>query len=230
MKIQEFKNLSEEDFGLIKPFFKGTRFRDINKINTVVLHWTGGSNIQSDINVLNKNNFGYHFLIDQDGLVYQGSPVNKVVSHAGNSYGPNGDFLNGNSIGISFSMLGDETPFNDRMFNSCKNLILDLSLSLPNLKFITGHHWVSPRRKIDPYTFDFNRLINELGSKYELWKTGYAPFPKGLTDCSCIKRDNKGNCIKSVGSCKGPGNYGYSERNLTEKVFKESFQSDLKSE
>lgn len=227
MKTQDFVSLNEEDFALIKPFFRSTRFRDLSKIDTVVLHWTAGSSVQNDVNTLLSKGFGYHFLIDQSGVVYQGSPVNKIVSHAGNSYGPGGNFLNNNSIGISFSMLGPDVPFNDDMFNTCKNLIMDLRRSIPNLKFITGHHWISPGRKIDPYTFDFNRLIKELGPTYEVWKTGYLPFPSGLSDCRCIEFDDKGNCKKSVGSCKGPGNYGYSERNLSTVVRDESFQSDL---
>ena len=227
MKIQEITNLTQEDFKLIKPFFKGTSTRNINTIDTVVLHWTAGASVRSDINTLSNKGFGYHFLINQEGVVFQGSPLNKVVSHAGYSYGPGGNYLNSNSIGISFSMLGPDVPFNDDMYKSCVNLILDVKNSLPNLKFVTGHHWVSPGRKIDPYTFDFDRFLKMLGSGFEVWKTGYAPFPSGLTDCKCIEFFENGNCKKSVGSCKGPGNYGYSERNLSTEINDISFQSDL---
>lgn len=230
MKTQEFVSLTAEDFALIKPFFRGTKTRNINTIDTVVLHWTAGSSVQNDVNTLLSKGYGYHFLIDQSGVTYQGSPVNKVVSHSGNSYGPGGKFLNGNSIGVSFSMLGPDVPFNESMFNACKNLILDLKRSVPTLKFITGHHWISPGRKIDPYTFDFDRLVKVLGSDFEVWKTGDAPFPSGLSDCKCIEFFPNGGCKKSIGSCKGPGNFGYSERNLSTEVRSESFQSDLDSD
>ena len=145
------------------------------------------------------------------------------------SYGPNGPYTNSTSIGISF-VKTESSEFTEEMFDSCYKLILDLKLSLPNIQFITGHHWVSPGRKSDPYTFDFDRLINKLGSGFELWKTGYFPFPTALSNCKCIKYDKYGNCIKSVGSCKGPGGERYSERRLSTEVYDVSFQSDEDTE
>lgn len=230
MKTQPFNSLTPEDFALIKPFFKNTKTRNINTIDTVVLHWTAGANVNNDIKTLKGLGYGYHFLIDQSGIVYQGSPLNKVVSHAGNSYGPGGRFLNGSSIGISFSMLGPDVPFNDAMYKSVSDLLLDIKKSVPTLKFVTGHHWISPGRKIDPYTFDFTRLLKTLGGDFEVWKTGFSPFPAGLSDCRCIEFFDDGNCKKSVGSCKGPGNYGYSERNLSTEVNDASFQKDTQTQ
>lgn len=226
MKTQDFVELSGDDFLTIKPYFKYSRTREVNKIDTVVLHWTGGSNVSGAVNTLQNLGYGYHFLIDKSGKVYQGSPLNKVVSHGGNSYGPNGRYVNSHSIGISFTILNGEDPFNDDMLIACKNLILNIKRSVPTIKYITGHHWVSPGRKVDPYTFDFDKLIRGLGGDFELWKTGYGPFPSGLNDCKCIKVDSNGNCIKSVGGCFGPGGYGYSERNLSTKVSDLSFHSD----
>jgi N-acetyl-anhydromuramyl-L-alanine amidase AmpD len=232
MKIQSFVEVVKEKFNKLNPYFRGTRTRDISTVDTVVLHWTAGSSVRSDIDVLQSKNFGYHFLIDKAGQIYQGSPINKVVSHAGQSYGPRGEFVNGHSIGISFSMLGTQGPseYTTEMFESCLALIQNLKPSVPNLKYITGHHWVSPGRKIDPYTFDFESLMNELGPEYELWKTGDFPFPKGLRSCKCVKFDDNDptRCIKSEGKCKGRNTEnGYSKRNLNFKVSDISFQSDL---
>lgn len=229
MRIQEFNELNEEDFGLIKPFFTFTRTRDVKDINTVVLHWTAGKNINSDIDTLQSKNLGYHFIITIDGKVYQGAPLNKVVSHGGASYGPNGRYVNGTSVGISFQMSGPEVDFTEEMYLRTKELILDMRISLPNIKYITGHHWVSPGRKIDPYTFDFDKLINMLDGDYELWKTEYKPFPTGLVDCTCIERDDKGNCVKSTGSCIGPGKERYSKRALSNEVLSTYDRTDLTS-
>ncbi len=117
------------------------------------------------------------------------------------------------------------TKFNDKQIESCVSLLLDLKEALPTLKFVTGHHWVSPRRKIDPYTLDYELLLNKsLNGKtlksvgYEVWKTGYKPFPKGLKDCVCLKEDEMGNCLESRGDCIGQGGYKYSERRLTSEV------------
>jgi N-acetyl-anhydromuramyl-L-alanine amidase AmpD len=211
--------------------------------------------VGSDVKTLKKKGYGYHFLIGQDGSIVQGAPTKKKLSHAGNSYGPNGKYLNGNSIGVSFSMLGDEkkqvgsSVFNEDQLSACVDLLLDLKEAIPSLKYITGHHWVSPGRKVDPYTLPFDELLvrpklqydsqlfnyfttpDTLKSVgYELWKTGYAPFPSGLDDCKCISTDSNGNCTKSQGDCYGPGGYRYSERALSTTVSELSFGSDMDTE
>lgn len=229
-KIQAFTNLAATSFNLIKPYFYG-RNRQVSTIDTVVLHWAATTSKNVTINTLRANKYGYHFLIDTSGQVYQGAPLNKVTSHAGDSYGPKGKFVNGHSIGISFLVNGTEGSgeFNAAMYTSCVNLIKDIKISLPNLKYITGHHWISPGRKIDPYTLDWDLVMNRLGSGFKIWKTEYAPFPDGLSRCRCVKRDSNGNCEESVGECKGAGGYGYSKRNLSTVIRDTSFQSDLDS-
>ena len=226
---KEFNKINPNTYSIMTPFFRtGPKTETFNntlsKINTIVIHWTAGASLTSDINTLNSAGYGYHFLIEADGSILQGAPVKKQLSHAGYSYGPNGKWLNGHSISISFVMRGDETKkkgstkFNTEQIKSCQNLILDLKEAVPSLKYITGHHWVSPGRKIDPYTFPFETFITKLNG-FELWKTGYHPFPKGLTNCKCVKTDSNGNCLKSQGLCTGPGDYGYSERNLSKEVY-----------
>lgn len=246
MAEQPFISIDGTTYNIIKPFFNPTATRTVEKINTVILHWTAGSSVGGDVRTLQRKGYGYHFLIDKDGTIYQGSPVTKKLSHAGNSYGPNGNYNNTTSVGISFSTRGDEkkevgsTKFNKAQIKSAITIISDLKALLPNLKYISGHHWVSPGRKVDPYTFPFDELMTTpyggifgvwtktLKSEgLELWKTGYAPFPSGLSDCKCIEKFSDGNCKKSTGSCKGPGGYGYSERKLSTEVSDLSFESDL---
>ena len=241
--VQPFNNVDKTKFNVINPFFVSNKKMDLTKVNTVVLHWTAGANINNDIITLKKKSYGYHFLITTDGVITQGSPVNKKLSHAGSSYGPNGNFVNGHSISISFSMLGDEnirkgsTVFNENQIDSCISLLLDLKESVPSLKYITGHHWISPGRKVDPYTLNFDEmLIKTKNGKtlksvgYELWKTGYLPFPSHLKDCKCIEKDSVGNCLKSTGLCSGAGGLSYSERKLSTKVSELSFASDMDTE
>ena len=230
MAVQPFVNVKAEDFKIIQPYFVG-RTRDISKVNTIVLHWTAGSSVDSDIRTLKRKNYGYHFIIDKEGKINQGSPVNKNVGHAGNSYGPNGPYTNGTSIGISFSMRGTKgnRDFNDKQITACKNLILDLKKSVPSLKYLTGHQWVSPGRKIDPYTFPFDSFIklpDIAGAGLELWKTGYAPFPEKLSDCKCLEKRSNGSCKKSKGDCVGPGKERYSERKLSNEISDLTFTSD----
>jgi N-acetyl-anhydromuramyl-L-alanine amidase AmpD len=220
-EIQPFVNLSQNNFNLIKPFFKKIRdgrSRDLSTVNTVVLHWTAGANLSSDIATLRNDNNGYHFLIDKSGNVYQGCPLNKMVGHAGYSYGPKGSNVNDYSIGISFSMRGilddgSQEEFTDAMYESCINLIKDLKIAVPTLEFITGHHWISPRRKIDPYTFNFNRLKGGVDPSFKIWKTEDPPFPSGL---SSSFRDKDG--------------FRYTKAELNKSIPQEFIRSDLETE
>lgn len=230
MKTQPFVSLNEDDFNIIRPYFKKYGTRKTDTLNTIVLHWTAGASINSSVDVLHGKGYGYHFLIDKEGKVFQGAPTNKRIAHAGSSYGPKGKDVNSYSIGISFDILDDTQTFTDEMYTACANLIKDLKISIPTLKYITGHHWVSPGRKIDPYTFNFKRLLGELTSGFEIWKTGYTPFPLGLNDCNCIEEDDNGNCIKSSGGCVGQGGERYSERRLSRVISDLSFISDLDTE
>ena len=241
-KIQ-VTNLDGDKLKVMSPYFHYNRSMNFKGINTVVLHWTAGNSVSNDIKSLNRNKYGYHFLISKDGVVTQGAPLESRLSHSGNSYGPKGKGLNNYSIGVSFSMRGDEskvkgsTKFNDEQINSLVSLLLDLKLAIPTLEYVTGHHWVSPGRKIDPYTLDFDRLINKniggdtlSGVGYSIWKTAQSPFPKGLSNCNCVERDTSGGCVKSTGLCKGQGGYSYSERQLSTKISDISFGSDLDTE
>jgi hypothetical protein len=248
MAEQPFITINSTQFKILVPFFKVTKVRSLDAINTVILHWTAGSSVGSDFKTLQNKGYGYHFLIDKEGNIFQGGPLNGTLSHAGDSYGPNGSYTNATSIGISFSTRGDEkkevgsTKFNKAQIEAAINIIADIKNTLPNLKYISGHQWVSPGRKIDPWTFPFDELMTTTyggilglftktlkGEGFELWKTGYKPFPSGLSDCKCIEEYPDGNCKKSTGDCIGPGKYGYSERKLSTEVSDSSFQSDLDS-
>jgi N-acetyl-anhydromuramyl-L-alanine amidase AmpD len=225
--IQPFNNLAADMFNLIKPYFKSYKNRPISNVDTVVLHWASSPILSEAITKVKAINLGYHFIIDKDGQVYQGSPLNKFVGHAGNSYGPRGGEANVHSIGIAFIIRsGKSEDFTEEMYNSCANLIKDIKISIPTLKYITGHHWISPGRKFDPETLNWNTLMNKLGSEFKIWKTGYAPFPENLKKCKCVEWDSNGNCKKSVGRCQGSGGYGYSERNLKTRKSDLGFSDD----
>ena len=231
MKVQPFTNLplDGKDFKVIRPFFRKLNqySRTIDSIDTIVLHWTDANSNTDAVNTLTGTVKGYHFLIDKGGKIIQGAPLIRRVGHAGYSYGPQGAEVNTYSVGISFDVKPNDIgytkdgDFTDEMYTTCANLIKDIKLSLPNIKFITGHQWVSPRRKVDPWSFDFNRLMTLLGSGYEIWKTGYPPFPEGLEQCSATA---------PYGKCIGPGGWGYSKDHLTTAVSDVSFSSDMDTE
>tara|TARA_R110000796_G_scaffold106087_2_gene216378 strand:+ start:16338 stop:17099 length:762 start_codon:yes stop_codon:yes gene_type:complete len=203
-------NIKSVIFSRLDPWlnFSRDRSKKMGTINTIVLHWTASNSVKQAIDYLVKlNTNGYHFIIGKDGKIIQTVPLSRKAWHAGASYGPNGYDVNTTSIGISMDLLNGNEVIPEEMYQSVLNLIKDLKIAVPSLKWITGHQWISPGRKVDPYTFDFRRLIKEpdlKASGFKLWRTGDLPFPKGLDDCKCVKYvndDTTKKCLKSSGNC-----------------------------
>ena len=205
-------NIKKEDFSILTDFINSSpstvKQNFGNKtVDTIVIHWTAGNSLKQDISTIKTTGLGYHFIIDKDGKITQCKPISERTSHAGKSYGPQGLYVNQYSIGISFtnSVNGIESDeWTPKRLGAIKDLVLDLKKAIPTLKWITGHHWISPKRKIDPYTFPFNSFIMDTdinAAGFKLWKTGQNPFPTGLDDCTCIEKDSANRCKKSTGKC-----------------------------
>jgi len=173
-------------FNYIEPFFKlgnGSSFRKIDDISTVVLHWVIGD-LDTVIRTFKRRGFGYHFLINSEGKIYQGAELGKTTFHCGHSYGPNGRWVNDYSIGVAFITPSVPIDFETETsyVSSLENLLLDLKTGnekLNSLTWLTGHHYISPGRKIDPYSFNFQKFITKFNgklsnddTKIKLWKTG----------------------------------------------------------
>lgn len=196
-KIKEIKYLTEDEFFHLKtPTIsssqRSTKWRGLDKIDTIILHWTGSTDFDEATRELGRNGTGYHFIIDNDGSaggigkVIQLVEVIRNVGHAGGGYGPHGTEVNDSSIGISFQCRGSEgtrlgsTKIQPQSYNSLVKLLKELFEICPNLRFLTAHLWTIPSERVDPYTFDFKKLMSEQfmkDQKMELWKTGYYPFP-----------------------------------------------------
>ena len=261
----DLKHLADNEFAQLSPLLTtlvtkrnpSGQFphRDIKKIDTIVLHWTASQykGFSGAITTLKGNGNGYHFFIEQDGKVTQSVEVGRTAYHAGNAYGPDDSgrgtrWLNKYSIGISFVMgyINKKTGQKDtivkpKMIESLHKLLKELIPVLPNLKYITGHVWITPSHRSDPFSFNFNDLMGEKFIKdanIELWKTGYFPFPAGLNDCKCIKYDTldksgKQYCIKSKGKCNKKKDIGkknendtFDERRLKRQEDGSGFSSD----
>jgi N-acetylmuramoyl-L-alanine amidase len=94
-----------------------------------------------------------HYLIKEDGEMFQLVDDKNVAWHAGVSSWCGQDKLNQNSIGIELDNLGDR-EFSKVQMNSCIELckILAKKYDILAENFI-GHSDVAPARKIDPGIF-----------------------------------------------------------------------------
>lgn len=219
-KSFEIKDIPKSKFNRIETYFQRENgvmagnpyhkdsFSDNPFIDTILLHWTGSDELNPSIGTLFGRGLGYHFLINKDGSIVQGAPILRRVHHAGKSFGPGGIGCNSYSISISFVSSGsDENEFDkgSEMYVSCLTLIREILNNEGNynrldLKFLTGHHWVSPAEKVDPYYFPFKDLQKDLESTKRLmiWETGDGPRdtnfekPEGIGVFEGAKEDQDG--------------------------------------
>lgn len=82
------------------------RDRGLLSAEYIVLHNTAGGSVKSSVDYLKSRGYGYHFIIDRDGAIYQTVPMNQKVFHAGSSNWRGRDSLNGFSIGVCFANRG----------------------------------------------------------------------------------------------------------------------------
>jgi len=89
-------NLTAED-GLALPTNCFRMHAEDRKPTMVVTHWDAALSAKSCYNILQKRNISSHFVIDNDGTIYQMVDTKHIAWHAGNRR------VNNASIGIDFS-------------------------------------------------------------------------------------------------------------------------------
>jgi N-acetylmuramoyl-L-alanine amidase len=110
MKIENHKMISEQgdfEIGFKETPNRSGNFKD-GLPDTIVLHYTGGSSIDSSIGWLTNANAkaSAHFVVGKDGKIVQLAPLNTITWHAGISQWKNRNSLNNYSIGIEIDNAG----------------------------------------------------------------------------------------------------------------------------
>ena len=88
--------LWSEDNGLKADTKNYSSYFEKRKINSFVNHWDVCLNSKSCASVLNDRGLSVHFLIDNDGTIYQMCDINHMCFHAGSKVNPT-------SIGVEIS-------------------------------------------------------------------------------------------------------------------------------
>ena len=88
--------------------------------DTIVIHFTAGSSIESSVNVLTNADSGVsaHFAVGRNGDIVQMLPTNKIAWHAGESHYKGRSGLNRYSIGIELDNAGQLKARGDGTFES----------------------------------------------------------------------------------------------------------------
>lgn len=102
--------------------------RDQQPFRGIVIHVTGKPDLKSELDYMSKpdpnraGQFGYHYLIDKDGSIYQTAPFNVRTNHIlpNKDYGLN----NNNSLGVAF--VGGDKGITDMQIAAGKQLTGEL--------------------------------------------------------------------------------------------------------
>lgn len=159
---------------IMKINFSPSKFSSPNfskrteKIDLVILHFT-----EMDFNgalsrLCNpKSEVSAHYLIKNNGEIFQLVDDHCVAWHAGKSYWKGREKINQTSIGIELDNLGNH-EFSIKQMRSCLALCKELAqkYKLPPESFI-GHSDIAPDRKIDPGLFFDWKLMHQNG--FGIW-------------------------------------------------------------
>ena len=129
--------------------------RKNSKIKLIIIHYTALKNATDAVSYLcdKDNRVSSHYLISQDGSVYNLLDDKFRAWHAGHAYWDGKIDINSISIGIEldYNPYGNNKKFSFKMLSSLKKLIIKIKNKYHiSKKNILAHSDVSPFRKRDP--------------------------------------------------------------------------------
>ncbi|MDR0183739.1 N-acetylmuramoyl-L-alanine amidase [Lysobacter arvi] len=156
----------------------------------IVLHHTEMESAEAALLTLQTRNAGgrvsAHYLIGDDGALYQLVAESERAWHAGASRWGGVSDLNSASIGIELDNDGSEA-FSDAQIASLLRLLDDITarLDIPR-HLVIGHGDIAPTRKRDPSAlFPWKRLAD---AGYGLWpRAQVAPVPPGFDPWAAMR-------------------------------------------
>lgn len=132
-------------------------------IDTIVIHSSYDPNgrdpysVDSLVKIYESYHVSAHYLIDRAGTIYRLVPDADIAYHAGVSKMPDGrQEVNNFSLGIEM-MNQETTRFTKAQYDALRSLIAFLKQRYP-IKYVVGHSDIAPKRKTDPWNFDWKQL------------------------------------------------------------------------
>tara|TARA_B100001029_G_C15026013_1_gene433690 strand:- start:68 stop:814 length:747 start_codon:yes stop_codon:yes gene_type:complete len=129
--------------------------RNNSKIQLIIIHYTALKNTKDAISYLCKkeNKVSSHYLISQNGSVYNLVEDKFRAWHAGEAFWQGNTDINSISLGIEldYDPNGKNNKFTFKMISSLKKLILNLQKKYKiNKNSVLAHSDIAPFRKKDP--------------------------------------------------------------------------------
>ena len=166
---KELKTFPPENGGEVSTLqfgddWVGTTNFGLRKPNYVIIHHTAQESVEHTLKTftLPRTSVSSHYVISDDGEIYQMLNDYYRGWHAGAGKWGNDTDLNSSSIGIELDNNGYE-PFSEAQISSLIELlkVLKERHKIPTANFI-GHSDIAPSRKVDPNkNFPWERLAEE---------------------------------------------------------------------
>lgn len=159
--------------------WEGSPNHEPRRARVIVLHHTAMDSAQAAITTLQTGNSGgpvsSHYVIGEDGRIYQLVAEEQRAWHAGDSSWAGISDLNSYSIGIELDNNGNE-PFSAPQIDALLVLLKDLTTRLRIQRhLVVGHGDVAPTNKDDPSRwFPWQTLAR---SGFGLWPGEYRATP-----------------------------------------------------
>lgn len=180
---------------IIKPNYNFTHSLDKrSKTDYIVVHHSGSANSAAQqINEWHKNNgwsgIGYHFVVQKDGTIYEGRPLNTLGAHCIG--------FNSNSIGVCFEGNFNSEKPTDKQIYSGRELLSYLQGKYSTAK-IVGHRDLysteCPGKNFDLSVLE-EKETEEMVTYYD-WTTACPewsiPYVQKALDLGIIKGDEQG--------------------------------------
>ena len=114
-------------------------------------------NLQCILSLYKKYDVSAHYIIDRAGLIYCLVDEKHISHHGGKGVLPDGSIkINTRSIGIE--LVNTKSSFyTELQYTSLANLINGITERY-QIKYVLGHSDVAPKRKSDPWNFDWQKL------------------------------------------------------------------------
>lgn len=147
----------------------GTTNFSLRRPNFVIIHHTAQDSVEQTLRTftLPRTSVSSHYVISEDGEIYQMLDDHFRAWHAGTGEWGNTNDLNSSSIGIELDNDGFE-PFSVAQIGSLLKLLgmLKEKYNIPTANFI-GHSDIAPTRKVDPNPYFPWKTLAEEG--FGLW-------------------------------------------------------------
>lgn len=170
--------------------WRGSPNHDIRRAQYIVLHQTEMDSAAAALLTLRTRNsqgrVSAHYLIGEDGRLYQLVPEDARAWHAGASRWSGLADLNSASIGIELDNDGD-SPFSEPQLQTLLRLLADITARLDIAPHrVIGHGDIAPTRKRDPGVLFPWRRLAEAG--FGLWPNATsAPPPAGFDPWAALR-------------------------------------------